>query len=200
LLQKSSWILNALDFDQAGANALLWWTSHFSQHHRWPVPTGKDPGEAWQAGINLKEWTISGFPSGWQTAVGQFSLDSEKKAKDDLNKNEFVQNKNRDRAETEGGAKVQPQGRSGSQPVDISPLLADSLEKLEKLLKQYPVTISSTKERVYLREAMSWVEKNPEVSKEISNLVFMTPDVFDYICMHPAKIITGDNLIHYASR
>ena len=214
LLQKSSWILNALDFDQAGAKALEWWTNHFSQHHRWPVPAGKDPGEAWQAEINLKEWITSGFPPGWRACPpgvrrdGQSFFDSKKRTKQkftgiEVKYGDVVTGQNKKgvdvfqgRPEAGGGAKIQPQGHTGSLPVDISPLPTDSLQKLEKLLKQYPVTISSTKERVYLREAMSWVEKNPEVSKEISNLIFMTPDVFDYICNHPAKIITGDNLIY----
>ena len=231
LLQKSSWILNALDFDQAGAKALEWWTNHFSQHHRWPVPAGKDPGEAWQAGIDLKEWIISGFPSGWRACPpgvrrnGQSSFDSDKKTTQkftgiEVKYGDVVTGQNKKgvdvfqgRAEAGERAKVQPQGHTGSLPVDISPLPTDSqplhchcekrsdeaismkLATLEKLLKQYPVTISSTKERVYLREAMSWVNKNPEASKEISNLVFMTSDVFEYICNHPARIITGDNLI-----
>ena len=216
LLQKSSWILNALDFDQAGANALLWWTNHFSQHHRWPVPAGKDPGEAFQAGIDLKEWIISGFPPGWRACPpgirrdGQSSFDNNKKTTQkftgiEVKYGDVVTGQNKKGVDvfqglqgTPASIKVQPQGHPGSLPVDSLPVLPDGLQKLEKLLKQYPVTISSTKERVYLREAMSWVEKNPEASKEISNLVFMTPDVFEYICKHPAKIITGDNLMTHA--
>lgn len=204
LLQKSAWILNALDSDAAGANALPWWTNHFSQHHRWPVPVGKDPGEAWQAGINLKQWITSGFPSGWN---GRSSFDSNKKITQKFTgikvkygdvltgQNKTGVNVFQGRAEAGDVTKIQPEAQFGSLPIDSQPKPSDSLQKLEKLLKQYPVTISSTKERVYLREVKTWVNKNPKVSKEISNLVFMTPDVFDYICNHPAKIITGDNLI-----
>ena len=42
-------ILVALDFgdgDLAGAKGWPWWQGQFSQARRWPVPAGKDPGEA----------------------------------------------------------------------------------------------------------------------------------------------------------
>lgn len=66
LLNQSALILNALDYDTAGAEALSWWDTAFPQSERWPVPGGKDPGEAFQMGIDLKEWITSGFPSGWR--------------------------------------------------------------------------------------------------------------------------------------
>lgn len=193
LLEQSALILNALDYDAAGTNAQIWWKKVFPQTRRWPVPGGKDPGEAWQAGIDLKEWITSGFPEGWR--VGQSLFDSKKKAK-----NGSERSKNETGAEkevlTQGvGEKVQPESTSGSPPADSQPALIPEVYKLEKLLKQYPVTILNTPKRVSVKEVRAWVGKNPEVSKEISNLVFMTPEVFNYICLHPAKVITGDNLI-----
>ena len=186
-------ILNALDSDPAGAKALTWWDESFSrQSKRWPVPVGKDPGEAWQAGINLKEWIVSGFPSG---SVGQSFFGSEKKQKTSQEEVKMKPTEKEGMVTQGEGDKVQPQANSGGLPVDSRPAVHPGVQKREKLLKQYPVQILSTKERTVIKEPLKWIEKNQEISKQISNLIFMTPEVFNYICAHPARIITGDNLI-----
>ncbi len=195
LLEQSALILNALDFDTAGAKAFNFWDETFPQSVRWPVPEGKDPGEAWQAGINLKEWITSGFPEGWR--VGQSFFGSKKKAENvsEISKNETTAGKD---IPTQGvDEKVQPQGNTGSLPTDSRPVLFPEAYKLEKLLKQYPVSIFNSDKQIGLRENRMWANKNWEISKEISDLVFNTKTgVFKYICEHPAKIITGDNLIY----
>ena len=71
-LQDALWIGNALDYDpkineqgvyeNAGGTGGLRWLKHFPQAERWPVPVGKDPGDAFKAGINLREWVKSGLP------------------------------------------------------------------------------------------------------------------------------------------
>lgn len=72
--QQAAVILVALDFDTPqlnertgrmetpGANAWQRWSSRYSQAERWPVPEGKDPGEAWAAGVDLRQWVIDGLP------------------------------------------------------------------------------------------------------------------------------------------
>lgn len=57
-------ILNALDFDRAGAAEFEWWQRHFKNHKRWPVPKGKDPGEALQARVDIRQWILEGLPEG----------------------------------------------------------------------------------------------------------------------------------------
>jgi hypothetical protein len=65
----------ALDFDKPqwneqkqrmvapGAEACGWWSKTFPDTwKRWPVPEGKDPGEAFQAGIDLRKWASDGLP------------------------------------------------------------------------------------------------------------------------------------------
>jgi DNA primase len=62
LLRQSKLILVALDNDGAGARETWrWWTKHFPQARRWPPIDGKDPGEMWQAGVGLKDWTKAGI-------------------------------------------------------------------------------------------------------------------------------------------
>ena len=61
-LQKTERILVALDADEAGAKASPWWLNQYPQAIRWPVPTGKDPGEAFQAGLSIRAWIEAGLP------------------------------------------------------------------------------------------------------------------------------------------
>lgn len=62
-LRRASLILNALDFDEAGAKETqnFWARTYKAKMKRWPVPTGKDPSEAFQKGIDLKAWIGAGL-------------------------------------------------------------------------------------------------------------------------------------------
>lgn len=62
-LRNSLAVLNSMDYDAAGAKVWTWWREQYGQKIiRWPVPVGKDPGEAFTAGVNLNEWILSGLP------------------------------------------------------------------------------------------------------------------------------------------
>jgi len=63
LLTKAEKILNALDYDEAGARPSwkFWPETYGSKVIRWPVPIGKDPSEAWQQGLNIREWIKAGL-------------------------------------------------------------------------------------------------------------------------------------------
>ncbi|EFK11872.1 zinc-binding domain of primase-helicase [delta proteobacterium NaphS2] len=64
-LKNAALILNALDFDPAGARQIKWWRENFPQSKRWPVPIGKDPGEAFEQGVPIQNWIKAGQPKGW---------------------------------------------------------------------------------------------------------------------------------------
>lgn len=64
-LAQAAVILNALDYDAAGEKASKWWERHLPQTKRWPVPAGKDPGDAFQAGVDIRAWVRDGLPPGW---------------------------------------------------------------------------------------------------------------------------------------
>lgn len=64
ILSKAVVILNALDFDAAGASEREWWAKYYPRSKRWPVPDGKDPGEAYQQGVNIRAWVLAGLPKG----------------------------------------------------------------------------------------------------------------------------------------
>ena len=68
-LTRSPRILVALDFDQdkadgknPGAAAWPWWRRAYPQARLWPVPDGKDPGDAFARGVDLREWISPALP------------------------------------------------------------------------------------------------------------------------------------------
>ena len=69
LLTAALHISVALDFDlkagsteNAGGGQMPWWRNQFSQAEREPVPVGKDPGDAFKVGCNIREWVKMGLP------------------------------------------------------------------------------------------------------------------------------------------
>ncbi|MDX9894310.1 MAG: primase-helicase zinc-binding domain-containing protein [Desulfofustis sp.] len=62
VLDGSLCILGGLDNDAAGIAAGEWWASTYRQYRRWPVPEGKDPGEFFERGGDLRAWILAGLP------------------------------------------------------------------------------------------------------------------------------------------
>lgn len=72
--EKSVCILGALDNDpprlnektgkieRPGAEGCRFWKNNYRQFRRWPVPEGKDPGEAFEKGVDLRLWIMAGLP------------------------------------------------------------------------------------------------------------------------------------------
>ena len=61
-LRKAARILVALDADKAGARVAwdFWPEAYGAKAMRWPVPIAKDPGEAWQKGLDILAWVEAG--------------------------------------------------------------------------------------------------------------------------------------------
>jgi len=64
LMSEALCILVALDIDRAGADGWPRWQATFPRSKRWPVPSGKDPGEAFAQGEDLRLWLEAGIPPG----------------------------------------------------------------------------------------------------------------------------------------
>ncbi len=61
-ISEAKTILLCLDYDEAGTKESWgWWLEHFKQAVRWPCPVGKDPGEAFQKGLNIRAWIQAGL-------------------------------------------------------------------------------------------------------------------------------------------
>jgi len=155
VLRNALKILNTLDFDAAGANASSWWRDTFPQSKRWPVPKGKDPGDAWKAGVDLRAWTLAGLPP-------IFTI----------------------------GQEPDPVPATTSK-------LPNPIKELYLLLQQSHVTIHRHVENgdggLEIKEDHVWAKENWDTSKKISKLVFYDDNVYEYLCNHPAAVISGHN-------
>ena len=60
-LRNADLILNSLDADEAGAKEAwrFWWQTYHSD--RWPCVAGKDPGEMFNAGFDIRAWVLAGI-------------------------------------------------------------------------------------------------------------------------------------------
>ncbi len=71
-LREALAILVALDAegkDGTGAKGCARWMASFPRAKRWPVPVGKDPGEAFEEGANLRAWIVAGLPPALQPGL-----------------------------------------------------------------------------------------------------------------------------------
>ena len=60
LLERASLILFSLDFDEAGVKAYKWWKNHYKNLYIWVSPFEKSVGDAFQKGLNIKDWIFHG--------------------------------------------------------------------------------------------------------------------------------------------
>jgi len=61
-LVNSDLVLLALDNDRAGVESSYdWWMKSVPNAKRWPILNGKDPGEAFQSGVNIRDWIKAGL-------------------------------------------------------------------------------------------------------------------------------------------
>lgn len=173
VLQGSLQILNALDYDAAGSHAMAWWTEQFSQCERWPVPKGKDPGDARRMGIDLDSWIKAGLPPALTIKTGRVTPPVKK--------------------ESETVIKSVPKEKVNSAPqpdASSRPDLPSGIWELYDLLRNNPGTrIINTPDRFTV------LRNDRFVGGRINELVFRTPAITDYLINHPAEQIDGGNLI-----
>ena len=68
ILKSAPSILVSLDFDdlkqghRPGGDGWVWWRANYPHAKRFPVPEGKDPGEAFSLGVDLAQWVLHGYP------------------------------------------------------------------------------------------------------------------------------------------
>jgi DNA primase len=175
ILKSSVQILNALDYgDQGGGKtaaerAFKWWADNFPDTcDRWPVPQGKDPGEAYAQGTDLGEWIKKGLPP-VLTIGRRVSAPCTPQ-----------QNSSPLRGEDKGGGENKP-------PADAPALL----KELWKLLRENPgVKIINTPTRYTV------LKNDRYVGGRINELVMKPGEVNEYLLNHPDEEITYRNLFY----
>jgi hypothetical protein len=167
-LSDAMCILVALDFDQAGAGGWPWWEEQYHQAERWPVPEGKDPGEAFELGMDVRAWVLAGLPPVFR--VGEAVAGKKK-----------VESLNGEKRETGRAETAKNEG------------LAPGVRELADLLRVHPVRIEATPRRIRIIEPPEWERSHDTESRRISRLVFQDPEVFSFLCAQRPGVIGGSN-------
>jgi DNA primase len=165
LLANSMRIVVALDADDAGEKGSEWWTQTFRQARRLVPVGGKDPGEMFAAGRDIRTWLLDGLPP----AITMFADDEDVSEEGVPTETIAVEVPGKEEARKEAG------------PVD----------ELGSLLSTYPVQIVSTGKRLGLRGVSRL--NNDDVLDRFSRLVFFNSEVMAYLDTHPGSVITAAN-------
>ncbi|MFA5284506.1 MAG: CHC2 zinc finger domain-containing protein [Smithellaceae bacterium] len=201
ILKDAVQILNALDYGDTGGGkkaaerAMTWWSENFNDRcDRWPVPKGKDPGEAVQQGIDLKSWIEAGLVPALTLEQGsRFSepVDSVGNPKANhprsaATRDKVQSSKLKETKECPPPAGVAQSAGGGVNPPSDYPEL---LKELYKLLRDNPaVKIINTPERFTV------LRNDRYVGGRINELVMKPGEVNDYLLSHPDEEITWKNL------
>jgi hypothetical protein len=178
-------ILNALDYDAAGAKAMTWWAEHYPRCDRWPVPTGKDPGDAAGKGIDLNSWIEAGLPPALTIGEPAPSRKPEPKEMTITREDGTTHKTTPIKLWTPTAA----EGPAPADPFAPESVYAPELLELRDLLRKNPaVRIINTPGRFAL------LRDGKFVGGRINELVFRTPAVTDYLLNHTAAEIDGRNL------
>ena len=175
-LKKSKCILNALDHDEAGAKARAWWDDNFSQAKRWPVLVGKDPGDAFKAGVDIREWIAAGLPPVMT-----------------LRPSSFV-------SKTQGGAEntsIDAGPAEVQQSEKESPLdgLTEPCRRLYDLLQLFPIKIACSREHTGILNRDDILNQN--ALDDVADLIFDHKDlsVLRFLEAHPDDVVTKYNFL-----
>ncbi|MCK5606397.1 hypothetical protein KAR91_31135 [Candidatus Pacearchaeota archaeon] len=197
-LKKAICILVSMDFDKKpqdpkdqrpGAKASKWWLDNFQRSIRWSVPEGKDPGEAFTLGLDIKKWVLAGLPPAFKVkspSYGHCGVDIKKEG------------------EAENFDRPKHEEKIISVPLGTHP----DVRRLYQIIEKIPNKIDRKKKKICgvniiitdesLRvEIVKWFENsNNEKCCEISALV-NSSDVFEFLLKHPEEKINKDNFWMY---
>lgn len=202
VLQGAVRNLVAVDNDAAGAKAWPWWRDNFDNAKLWPVPVGKDPGDAFKAGVDLLAWIKEGLPPALtlflgsskkkQPAPGPVQSPESVHTMPAASVNEssparpaIVQDTAGDKAVACPG-----QGPAPSSVPDLSPGVA----AFKRLLEKYPFKILCTDARTAVFCPEAW--EGSKIKQEICNIVFFDPEVARYLEGHPADMVHRGNFFY----
>ncbi|GFM33307.1 primase-helicase zinc-binding domain-containing protein [Desulfovibrio subterraneus] len=195
ILTKCLCILNALDVERVEpendteearekaerteamqARQRDWWQATYPQAERWPVPAGKDPGEAVAHGVDLAMWILAGLPPAFTLPPFPSGKDHRREAAD--------------AGEAPSIAETAPPPKA----------IPASVLQLNELLRSGPMWIEKDDATTSLGIKWDWQwrlakPENAALCNQLSHLVFRT-DAFDWVVAHGAAIIDCRNLLN----
>lgn len=163
-------ILGGLDYDKAGIKGGKFWRKEFPQYLRWPVPEGKDAGEAFLAGVDLRMWIELGLPDALSSKESTASNDVEKQ---------------------EVNVPVVKEPETLPEVTNLTPLYVSvdpvaeggDLKELKQLLEDAggSIVINNQGYDVGVEISPSWSDKFPEKRRRITALLYNSYQVSTYV-------------------
>jgi len=176
-LTTAELILVALDFDKlkngrrAGGQAWIWWSRNYRHAIRWPVPIGKDPGDAFKEGLNIRDWIVAACPSIWTEGTGGGCSGSE-------------------------GRKLEGPPKPVVEKKELPKCTKEltPIEQLGQMLGAHKfVSIDMRHGGCSIVTHPNWRTAFPREFRRLSNLIFLNGDVYAYLVDHPDDQIDGSN-------
>lgn len=175
VLQQAMTILVALDYDAPGAKGWEWWRTTYPQARRWPVPAGKDPGDAFALGENLRAWVHAGLPPALTLPPRSIPAAGEGASPPEM---------------PSGGAGAQPLQEHLPLPVPAGVLaFRDQWQGLPVRFVRSP---GGGHEWQY---PTTWGARNREVLHALLCHFDDSPALWAFFSEHPSPVITADNLL-----
>jgi len=176
LLSRALRILVALDFDEAGARGWSWWKATYPQARRWPVPEGKDPGDAVRLGCDLREWILAGLPPALTLGASDSGQRVQEQAGPDTPRD--------------------PDDVVIGVDVILSPevqRLVDRVKELREILGSGPLRIDKRGRQTRLLAPEDWKREHREEYLRAWELVYVVSETAGYIATHPDTVLTRRN-------
>ncbi|MBU0680121.1 MAG: alpha helicase [Proteobacteria bacterium] len=197
LLEKAMKILVALDADKGGDKGSIWWLETFRQAKRHAPSGGKDPGEAYTAGANIRAWLLAGLPPAITLFATAKHAATPAACSPAVASNTPVPtclsvSPAGDLVTDSFG--LAQEGRGEDLPVggDAGQVAKGDVERLYGYMCQFRVQIHKDSDGVQINN----LGRCPElVSKEIENLIWQSDDVNILIDRHPSHLITAANIM-----
>lgn len=199
LLRKAELIMILLDKDSAGRdNYLKFWAKLFKNSQEVDLPVGKDPGEAFQAGVDLLNLFIQELPE-------RYVVELQKRDSSGLHIQSEVNLQLQKESVQEQESILQSQDIASKTSeitiiesridklIDKSSPLPYSILKLKALLDVYPVKIQASKTQTRIIPHPEF--DNQSVTAILSQLVFWDAHVWDFLENHPAEYIDRTNFM-----
>ena len=189
--------------ESAGAEAAIWWLQRWpNTAKRWPVPVGKDPGEAIKAGCNLRAWLIAGLPPvltigdhanlACNSQEGGAAVNSpsvaEKERNFDVDQCGEPVVDQVGRGAGDESKNIPAAGEEKEKAMVATP--ADSVTELRNLLRKTGIVVVKSENGANLTITGGRPDASADLKQQISSLVFQNDAVFAYINGLPDGRIT----------
>ena len=185
-LAEAHAILLSLDADTPGAEACAWWESRYRRTRRHPVPQGKDPGEAYSMGCDLRRWLYTALPASCRL---ELTLD--------MPSGGGAQNWDESAASDQiaedipAGGAAENKEAAGRAEAGL-PDVAAGVKKLFALVSDYPIWLLNNDKHTSIRTPAGWQDATGAV-RQASRLVFFDAAVMAWMDAHPSERIDRGN-------